>query len=211
LNTEPGTLDDRRAPDGIVRNTTFALAVQITVAAFSAVLTLFLVRQLGPAGYGIFALAVAIGILCALLAELGLSPATARFVAERRGDRDAMARVVAAALRLKLPLTALVATGLFLAAGPIADAYGHDSLAWPLRVIALALFGQGLASLLGGSFVAQGRVALNLRIVFASGLTELCTTVALVLLGAGATGAAFGRAAGWTMAGTVALVLAIRS
>jgi O-antigen/teichoic acid export membrane protein len=209
VDTEPGTLGEARAPDGIVRNTTYAFGVQVAVGLFSAVLTLFLVRRLGPTGYGIFALAVAIGILCALLAELGISPATARFVAERRGDRDAMASVVAAALRLKVPLTAIVATALFAAANPIAGAFGHDSLAWPLRAIAIALVGQSLAGLLGGTFVAQGRVALNLRLVLAGGLTELSTSVALVLLGAGATGAAFGRAAGWTTAGAFAVVLTI--
>ena len=106
---EPEPVGDGRSGDGIVRNTSFAFAVQITVAAFSAALTLFLVRALGPAGYGVFALAVAIGIMCALLAELGISPAAARFVAEHRGDRNAMAGVVASALRLKLPLSALVA------------------------------------------------------------------------------------------------------
>jgi O-antigen/teichoic acid export membrane protein len=211
VDEQPGTADETQSGDGIVRNTTFALAVQVTVSAFSAVLILFLVRQLGPAGYGIFALAVAIGILCALLAELGISPATARFVAERRGDRDAMARVVAAALRLKLPLTAAVAAALFLAAGPIAAAYGHDSLTWPLRAIAIGLLGQGLAALLGGTFVAQGRVALNLRLVFTGGLVELCTTVTLVLLGAGATGAAFGRAAGLVAGGALAVALTIRA
>lgn len=211
VDEQPGTVGDSRSGDGILRNTTFAFAVQITVSAFSAALTLFLVRALGPAGYGVFALAVAIGILCTLLAELGISPSAARFVAESRGDRAAMASIVAAALRLKLPLSAVVASGLFLAAGPIAAAYGHESLTWPLRAIAIALFGQSLAALLGGTFVAQGRVALNLRLVFASGAVELCTSVALVLLGAGATGAAFGRAAGWSAGAAVGLVLTIRS
>ena len=208
---EPGPVGDGRPGDGIVRNTSFAFAVQITVAAFSAALTLFLVRTLGPAGYGVFALAVAIGIMCALLAELGISPAAARFVAEHRGDRNAMASVVASALRLKLPLSALVAAVLFLAAGPIAAAFENDALTWPLRLIAIALFGQSLAALLGGTFVAQGRVALNLRLVLAGGAVELGTSVALVLLGAGATGAAFGRAAGWSVAAALALVLTIRS
>ena len=138
--------------------------------------------------------------MCALLAELGISPAAARFVAEHRGDRNAMASVVASALRLKLPLSALVAAVLFLAAGPIAAAFENDALTWPLRLIAIALFGQSLAALLGGTFVAQGRVALNLRLVLAGGAVELGTSVALVLLGAGATGAAFGRAAGWSVA-----------
>lgn len=204
-------LGDGRSGDGIVRNTSFAFAVQITVAAFSAVLTLFLVRQLGPAGYGVFALAVAIGIMCTLLAELGISPAAARFVAEQRGDRTAMADVVASALRLKLPLSVLVAALLFVAAGPIAAAFESDALTWPLRLIAVALFGQSLAALLGGAFVAQGRVALNLRLVLAGGAVELGTSVALVLLGAGATGAAFGRAAGWSAAAALALVLTVRS
>ena len=204
-------VSDGRSGDGIVRNTSFAFAVQITVAAFSAVLTLFLVRSLGPAGYGVFALAVAIGIMCSLLAELGISPAAARFVAEQRGDRNAMAAVVASALRLKLPLSALVAGVLFLAAGPIASAFGNESLTWPLRAIAIALFGQSIAALLGGTFVAQGRVALNLRLVVAGGAVELGTSVALVLLGAGATGAAFGRAAGWSVAAALALVLTVRS
>jgi O-antigen/teichoic acid export membrane protein len=210
VDEQPGTADGRSG-DGIVRNTTFAFAVQVTVSAFSAALTLFLVRALGPAGYGVFALAVAIGILCTLLAELGISPSAARFVAERRGDRAAMASVVAAALRLKLPLSAVVAAALFLAAGPIAEAYGHDSLTWPLRAIAIALFGQSIAALLGGTFVAQGRVALNLRLVLAGGAVELGTSVALVLLGAGATGAAFGRAAGWSTAAALALVLTVSS
>jgi O-antigen/teichoic acid export membrane protein len=211
VDTEPGIAGERSSGDGIVRNTSFALAVQITVSVFSAALTLFLVRRLGPEGYGVFALAVAIGILATLLAELGISPSAARFVAEQRGDRSAMAAVAAAALRLKLPLTAIVATLLFLAAGPIADAYGHESLTWPLRLIAVALIGQSLAALLGGMFVAQGRVALNLRLVFTGGAVELCTSVTLVLLGAGATGAAFGRAAGWTAAAALAAFLTVRT
>jgi O-antigen/teichoic acid export membrane protein len=196
--------------DGIVRNATFALAVQITVSVFSAALTLFLVRSLGPAGYGLFALSVAIGIMLALLAELGISSSAARFVAERRGDRDAMASVMAAALRLKLPLSALVSLALLAGAGTIADAYDNDALRWPLRAIALALFGQSLAALFGGSFVAQGRVALNLRLALSTGAVELGTSVALVLLGAGATGAAFGRAAGWSVAAMLGLVYTVR-
>ena len=54
-------------------------------------------------------------------------------------------------------------------------------------------------------------MALNLRLVLAGGAVELGTSVALVLLGAGATGAAFGRAAGWSVAAALALVLTIRS
>jgi len=195
---------------GIVRNTSFAFAVQITVAAFSAALTLFLVRSLGPEGYGVFALSVAVGIMLALLAELGISSSAARYVAENRGDPSAIAAVLAAALRLKLPLTAVVSLALLLGAGLIADIFDNDSLTWPLRGIAIALFGQSLAALFGGSFIAQGRVALNLRLAFGSGIVELVTTVTLVLVGAGAAGAAFGRAAGYTVGAALGLVFLVR-
>ena len=39
-------------PHSIARNTLFGAATQLTTAAFTAVLTLYLVRALGPGDYG---------------------------------------------------------------------------------------------------------------------------------------------------------------
>lgn len=197
--------------DGVTRNVAYALAVQVTTAAFAAALTIFLVRALGPAGYGVFALAVAIGLLFALFAELGVSASAARFVAEQRGNPAAVANVIAAAFRLKLVMTSVAALLLIGGAGPIASAYGQEKLAWPLRAIAIALCGQSMMALFGGSFIARGKVALNLRLVFSSGAVELGTTLALVLLGGGAAGAAFGRATGYAVGAVVAIALTVRS
>ena len=47
-----------QAAEGIVRNAVFAGASKIAGAAFTAVLTIFLVRYLGPKEYGVFALAM---------------------------------------------------------------------------------------------------------------------------------------------------------
>ena len=56
-------MDDRAAEwsatgEGVGRNTGFALATQLTTSLFTAALTVFLVRALGPHGYGVFALAL---------------------------------------------------------------------------------------------------------------------------------------------------------
>lgn len=194
----------------IARNSTFALATQLTTATFTAVLTLYLVRALDPAGYGIFALALAFGGLLTLPSDFGVSAAAARFIAERRGDRDAVASIFADALRLKLLLAGGASATLLLAAGPIASLYGDDVLAWPLRGIALALFGQSLLLLFSGSFTAQGRVDRNLVLVSSESVLELTASVVLVALGAGAAGAAFGRATGYGLGAAVGLLLTVR-
>ena len=196
--------------DSIRRNAAFLLAVQLTSSAFTAVLTLFLVRALGPGRYGLFSLALAIGALAVLPSDLGISPATARFVAERRGDSAAIARLMANSLRLKLAIAAVVSTALFVSAHVIASAYGNGALTWPLRGIAVSVFGESLMGLLIVSFVAQGRVSSNLRLVFSESAIELAASIGLVLLGAGATGAAFGRAVGYVFGAAVGFVLMVR-
>ena len=87
--------------DTITRNTAFALASQIATATFTAILTIVLVRVLGPEDYGVFALAISVASLVFLPADFGISQSTARFVAERRGDRGLVAEVMADGLKLK--------------------------------------------------------------------------------------------------------------
>jgi O-antigen/teichoic acid export membrane protein len=196
--------------DGIVRNTAFALLVQISTAAFTAALTLYLVRALDPTGFGVFALAVAVGSLLLLPSDLGISSSAARFIAERRGDRAVIAGIVADALTLKVLVSGTLSLALVAAAGPIADAYDEPELVWPLRAVALAVFGHSLLLLLQGAFIAQGRIAVNLRIGVSESVVETGTSVLLVALGAGATGAAFGRTAGYLAGALVALLVTVR-
>src|SRR3954453_14689150 len=89
-------------PDSIKRNAVLSLTNRLTSSAFTAVLTLYLVRALGPDGYGTFALAVSVGTLAALLADFGVSTSASRFVAEHTGNADRQFAVIAHALRIKL-------------------------------------------------------------------------------------------------------------
>ncbi len=204
---------NRRGGDGeetIARNAFSALAVQLTTAAFTAGLTLYMVRALGPAGYGVFALAVGMSSLLLLPSDFGITPSTARFVAEHRGDRRAVVSLVSDAFKLKLAIAIVVCGGLVGAAGPIASAYDNPALVWPLRGVALALLGQNLMLFFAGTFIALRRVSVNLRVVFSEASMETVASIGLVVLVGGAAGAAFGRGIGYMFGALIAIVLAAR-
>ena len=197
-------------PHSIKRNTALSFAVQLTSAAFTAVLVIFLTHKLGTRGYGIFSLAVGIGTLVLLPSDFGISTSVARFVAEHREQRDRVQAVMADGLRLKV-FFALVACVLLAAlAGPIASAYGIPDAAWPIRGIALALFANSVF-LMSVVFTAIGRINLQLRVAFAESVVELIASIVLVLAGAGATGAAFGRAIGYTVGAAACIALLVRA
>ncbi|MGH2978050.1 MAG: flippase [Solirubrobacterales bacterium] len=197
--------------DTITRNTAFALASQIATASFTALLTIVLVRVLGPEDYGVFALALSVASLVFLPADFGISQSTGRFVAEHRGDRDRIAEVMADGLKLKFASSGLICLILFALSEPIANAYNVPEMTWPLRGVALALFGQSMMGFYRTGFEAIGRVRLNLRLVFSESAVEAGASIALVLAGAGVVGAAFGRAIGYGFGTAMALYLARRA
>jgi O-antigen/teichoic acid export membrane protein len=197
--------------DSIARNTAFAIAVKLTGTVFTGILIIFLVRYLGPAEYGVFALALGVGTLMNVPSDLGISMSAARFVAELRGDPGSVARVVSDAFRLKLVVGGLASLGLIALADPIASAYGVPGLAWPLRILALAMFGQTLMLFWATLFEALGRISVYLRVVFAESSIEAGLSIAIVLFGTGATGAMAGRAAAYAFAAGYGLALITRT
>src|SRR5438067_3665533 len=137
----------------------------MSTAAFTAALTLYLVRALGPREFGIFSLAVSVGALLFLPSDFGVSQAAARFIAERRGDRSAVAELMSDAVRLKLIVSGAISAALVAAAGLIADAYGEPSLGWPIRWVAIAVLGQSLVAFYRYAFIAQREVSRGFQIV----------------------------------------------
>lgn len=205
-------MDEQAAPRaaGIRRNTAMALGAELTTGALTAVLTLYLARTLGPERFGLFGLAIGIGALILLPADLGISQAAARFLAERRGDRSAMASAFSDALALKLAAAALFGGAMFALAGPVAAAYDLPGLTWPLRAMAVAVFAQSLFMLLRASFEAVGRMSADWRMVGGESLIEVSASVLLVALGGGAAGAAWGRSIGYAAGAALGLGLVLR-
>jgi O-antigen/teichoic acid export membrane protein len=192
-------------PSSIKRNAAHALAAQLTSAAFTACLIVILARRLGSHDYGLFSLALGIAALVLLPSDVGVSNSVARYVAEHRGQPDRIQAVLADGLRLKLLGAVVVAALLAALAAPIASAYGIPALVWPLRGAALSLFAQSMM-MIGAVFTAIGRNDLQLRTAFIESSVELTASIGLVLAGAGATGAVFGRAIGY-LCGAVAMIV----
>jgi O-antigen/teichoic acid export membrane protein len=204
------TTGSASAPSSIVRNTVFALLVQATTITFTAATTLVVVRLLGPTDFGVFALALGLAGIVGPLARFGVQGSVARFIAENRSDPAACALLLRDALRLVLLTAALASTALVVAAPAIAAAYNDESLVWPLRGVAVALFAETVFALYLNTFVALARVAVNLRLVFIESAAEAAATLALVVAGTGAAGAAFGRAVGYGLGAAIAVATALR-
>jgi len=191
--------------DSVSRNAAFAVATRLTTAAITGFVALFLGRKLGPQVYGYFALAMSIGTVSSFLADLGITTGTPRFLAERRHDRAALSAVLGDAMRLKAFAAVPVSVALFALAGPISNAFDAPGAEWPLRGISIAVLAQGFFMFALATFEAVGRIAINLRVVTMESVVEGSSIVVLVLLGAGASGAAFGRAIGYTVGVGIAL------
>lgn len=210
---DPETPVDRAliAPESIARNTGFALGVKLTGAVFTAGLTIFLVRFLGPAEYGIFALALSVGSLLLIPSDLGISQSSARFIAEVREDRDAVGEIVSDAVRLKLLVSGAFSATLIAAAGLVAQAYDEPDLTWPLRIVAIVIFGQSMVLLFSYVFEALGRVSASLRLLASESAIETALSIGIVLLGTGAAGAMVGRAGAYAFAAGYGIVLIRRA
>jgi O-antigen/teichoic acid export membrane protein len=202
LSTDPA--------ESIRRNTVFGLLVQLSGAVLTGVLTLYLVRALGPDDYGIFSLAVGIGSMVLLASDFGISQSAARFLAEHRTEPRTIGDVLSDAFSLKLAGAVLVSAALFALADPIADAYDTDDLVWPLRLVAISVLGQSMMQLFAGSFEALGRNSIGFRLALGESAVEAGSSIALVLLGAGVAGAAAGRAIGFGAGAILGLILTVR-
>jgi O-antigen/teichoic acid export membrane protein len=202
---EPAAVADAgEPPASIPRNTMLALAAQLITGLFTAALTLYLVRALGPSSFGLLALTMGIGEIAYRIAEFGIPFSTSRFLAENRSDEESTTGILIDGIRLNLITIALVTCLLFACAGLIGDAYGKPQLVWPLRAVAIAIFGQSVMMFYVSAFIGLGQLGNNLRVFFLESLVETVATIGLVLAGGGVVGATFGRAIGYAAGAVIA-------
>jgi O-antigen/teichoic acid export membrane protein len=195
------------ADHGASRNTLLQFISNMAGVIFTGVLTLFLVRALGASGYGRYALAVTIAGLLVLPTGLGLPMAVGRYLADNRNDIGQLRAILALGLKLLVPATLMVTVGLFASAGLIAKAYGDPRLAWPLRLVALSVMGQALFTFLSYAGAALRQSGMPLRMAIVESVTETSSAILLVVVGAGAAGAALGKSIGYAVATVAGFVL----
>jgi O-antigen/teichoic acid export membrane protein len=195
----------------VSRSATFALTSQLVGGVLTAILTIFLGRELSPDQFGAFTFALSVIAIATLFADVGIGSATGRFMAERRDQPSAAAAVFVTALRLKL-LTGLPATvALFVLAKPICQTFGTGDAVWAVRASAIALFAQTLFNLFLGAFIALGKLRYNVLLATVESVAEVSASVPLVIIGGTAAAAAFGRAVGFSIGVIVAAAFARRT
>ncbi len=180
--------------------------LRLTPAALSAFLAIFLIRRLGPREYGLFALAIGIATLVFVLADAGTAPG--RFAAPVGPDGELQGRI-ARTLRIRVLITGLMCALLAALASMIARAYGQEGLVWPLRAAAAATFAETVYLTGLGISTALGRTIVAVRLETAERLVEVSASVALVLAGAGAAGAVFGRAIGFGLGAVISALVVL--
>lgn len=203
----PGPPGDGPVDPGPVRNTLLQLASQAAGLVFTGGLTLYLVRALGPSGFGVYALAISIGGLVLYPAGLGLPWSVGRFLADHRDDADQLRAILLLGLKLQAAAAVVASGALFALAGPLAAAFGEARLGWPLRWVALSIVGQAMFGFLTSAVTSVRRVSIALWMAIAESAAETATSAGLVLAGAGVAGASTGRAVGYGLGALAGLYL----
>jgi stage V sporulation protein B len=213
LASEPAVTNptgDELGDPGVVHNVLLQIIGQVATAVCTAGLTLYLVRALGASHYGVYVLAASIGGLLIYPAGVGLPTAVGRFLADHRRNLDQLRAIVVLGLKVQVPVALVVSVGLFALSGPIAEAYGHRALGWPLRWMAIALFGQTMYTFFVSICMSLRRLSVGMRMSVLESVVETSTAIVFVIGGAGAAGAMLGKAIGYLAAAAAGLYLMLR-
>ena len=196
-----------QAPEhGFAVNAAAAFAMQAVGILATGVMTLVLVRFLGPHRYGIYALALSVGGIVLLPVDAGVTTATARLLSGAP-RRLRAAQIVRAGLAVKLAIGISVCIALAAAAPAVADAYGDSRLVWPIRLVAGVVLAQSLFGFAVGCFTAVRMTLNGLLLVTVESIGEAVVVIAATAAGAGAVGAVAGRLAAYGFTAVLGLAL----
>jgi O-antigen/teichoic acid export membrane protein len=173
---------------------------RIVGPVLAGAVTVYLGRTLGPASYGRYALALAIGAATLYAGWVALPLILGRLFAEDPDLADPADRSVWRGATLQFCCTVIVAIAVFALAGPIADAYGWTSFGWPLRWSAVAVAGQALVLVFGERRDTTRESVVGAWILGTMSVVQAVDIFALVAHGAGVAGAMLGRIAGYLVA-----------
>lgn len=132
------------------RGAAWAVAANLVMRLFSVGVTALLARLLSPEDFGVFAVALAVYLVVASLAELGMASAVARSAAEP----DDIAPTVAS-----ISILVGTGTGLLMAVSSpaLASLLGQPDAARPLRVLSIGVALTGFFAVPGAQLVREFR------------------------------------------------------
>ncbi|WP_347352503.1 lipopolysaccharide biosynthesis protein [Intrasporangium sp.] len=174
----------------------WAVAANIVMRFANIAVTALLARLLSPADFGIFAIALAVYLVVASLAELGMGSAVARAAREPEDIAPTVASI-----------SILVGTGVGLLmaafAPALANLLGHPDAAGPIRILSICVALTGFFTVPAAQLVRefrQGRIFLATIVSF---LVANPILIVLALHGGGAEAFAWSRVIGQIAGGVV--------
>ncbi|MDN5796755.1 MAG: lipopolysaccharide biosynthesis protein [Intrasporangium sp.] len=178
------------------RGAMWAVAANIVMRFASIAITAVLARLLSPEDFGVFAIALAVFLVVASLAELGMGSAVARAATEPEDIAPTVASI-----------SILVGTGVGLLMAAFAPALatllGQPEAAGPIRILSICVALTGFFAVPGAQLVRefrQGRIFLAAIVGF---VTANPILIVLALHGGGAEAFAWSRVIGQLASGVV--------
>jgi O-antigen/teichoic acid export membrane protein len=126
----------------LLKGSSTAFIVRLLGMGAGYVFTILITKGYGPAAMGVFAISQTVLLILAIVARLGLDTAALRFVAEysAQGKWDFVKEVYVKSLKIMVPLSILLAIGLYFAAPFVAERlFKKPHLTSAFRITSLSL------------------------------------------------------------------------
>lgn len=190
------TPPERSLGSQIRRGAAWAVAASMVMRVFSVGITALLARLMSPTDFGVFAVALAVYLVVASLAELGMASAVARSATEP----DDIAPTVAS-----ISILVGTGTGLLMAAtaSALASLLGQPEAAEPLRVLSICVALTGFFAVPGAQLVREFRQDRIFLATIVGFLISNPILIVMALHGGGATAFAWSRVFGQIATGVV--------
>jgi O-antigen/teichoic acid export membrane protein len=171
----------------IVKNTTFEFITEISELGVAFVIGIVLTRGLGTEQYGLYAYALWLLALTAMITNLGLGEMNRRFIPEAIGRQNSTesAGFVQLAFIYKIGVSLIVCIVIFITSSYWARMSGSSNNQLVFFLIALMVLPAALSKALEMIFKGFQRFDYSLYISLASNPLRLALTVLLVVLGFG--------------------------
>jgi O-antigen/teichoic acid export membrane protein len=176
----------------------------------SAIGTMIIARTLGSQSFGVLNIALIPVSIAFLVVNNGTRSAIMKFLAENRrdGDRQKIKEIIISGFTLNLTIGLVATLTVLLLSGFLANqVFRLPELALVIRILSISVFSQALLTTSTAVIIGFERMDQSVLIQILYAVVKILIGPALVLLGFGVTGAAWGHSLAFLVAGCLGILL----
>lgn len=192
----------------VFKNSIFNASTNVIVKIGGVFFTIILARMLQPELFGVYNLALSIGLFFLIFTDMGINSTMVRFVSRSLGENDiTLARsYFRYLLKIKIILTSIISLGFVFLAEPAANIiFNKPVLILPLQVVGLYLFFQSFFDILSTSFNTFQRFEYITIAHIANQILRLSLVTLLIFFGYSVFGALVGTILAIVVSGCILL------